>query len=265
MDQLIDEKRIHHGHRSRMRAKLQRHGGDIFDTYELLEMLLYQVIPYRDTNPLAKQLLMKFGSLDGVLSAERDELTAIDGIGEFAADFIVNAGSCMALLGVSHSAKEEKKFNVYSEVGEYFTTLFSENNGPRVALLLLDNNMHLIRCDTLYDLDYDSAAVTPKSFIDCALRNRASVAISAHSHPHGPLFPTEGDRATNLLVTNTLKSVGVNHLEHYVVSGDRYIGIMNSGWQGLRAYTPVEEFYLTKLEQIRLGIVEDPSKYFTDY
>lgn len=41
MEKYIDDSRIHEGHRGRMRAKLLSHGQRIFDTYELLEMLLY--------------------------------------------------------------------------------------------------------------------------------------------------------------------------------------------------------------------------------
>ena len=65
---LPDEK-LHVGHRARMRRKFLSYGSRIFDTYELLEMLLYHAIPYKDTNPVAKRLLMEFGSLEGVLTA----------------------------------------------------------------------------------------------------------------------------------------------------------------------------------------------------
>ena len=47
-------KNIHKGHRQRMREKLVRAGDVAFNTYELLEMLLYYVIPYKDTNPISQ-------------------------------------------------------------------------------------------------------------------------------------------------------------------------------------------------------------------
>ena len=61
MEKFIAENKIHAGHRSRMKHKLISHGQHIFDTYELLEMLLYYVIPYKDTNPISKNLLYAFG------------------------------------------------------------------------------------------------------------------------------------------------------------------------------------------------------------
>ena len=258
---MINENRIHEGHRSRMRAKLIKHGSEIFDTYELLEMLLYHVIPYRDTNPISKLLLDRFGSLDDVLNAPAEELMQVSGIGERAAELLREVGASTELFGVEFSPSGRESFKVYSRAGKHFAELFSRYGGPRVALLLLDNDMRYISCDSLYSLDYDSGEVVPKPFIDRAMRARASVAITAHSHPYGPLFPTEGDRATNLLVTNTLKSVGVSHIEHFVVAGERFIGIMSNGWQGLASNNSLKEFYQSKSEEIALGLVEDPARY----
>ena len=52
MDELV-----HKGHRKRMRRKFADFGAKVFDTYELLEMLLYYTVPVKDTNPLSKKLL----------------------------------------------------------------------------------------------------------------------------------------------------------------------------------------------------------------
>ena len=70
--------KIHAGHRARMRAKFARNSVDSFETYELLEMLLYHVIPYKNTHPVSKNLLFRFGNIDGVFSARR----VYDGLGE---------------------------------------------------------------------------------------------------------------------------------------------------------------------------------------
>ena len=44
------EKNIHGDHRKRMRAKLSKYGGDVFEPHELLEMLLYFSISQKNTN-----------------------------------------------------------------------------------------------------------------------------------------------------------------------------------------------------------------------
>ena len=83
---------LHKGHRQRMREKLARAGEVAFNTYELLEMLLYSVIPYKDTNPVSQRLFMRFGSLHGIFSASIEELTSVEGVGEATARYIKALG-----------------------------------------------------------------------------------------------------------------------------------------------------------------------------
>ena len=52
----------HEGHRSRMKERFQANGLEGFSDHEILEFLLFYAIPYRDTNPLAHELVNRFGS-----------------------------------------------------------------------------------------------------------------------------------------------------------------------------------------------------------
>ena len=215
---------IHKGHRERMRRKLEAHGARTFDSYELLEMLLYHVIPYKDTNPVSKNLLNRFGSLSGVFSAEREELLTVDGIGAAAADLIIAVGEFVR--GGADSESNLSPLDDYAAVGKLLVRHFEGVKTPTVAMLLLGNNMNFIGIKNLYELDYSSGAVRPEPFIEYALSNRAAIAIIAHLHPFGPLFPTAGDIATNNLIADALADASVTLAEHYVVSGESFVGTM---------------------------------------
>src|SRR3984885_11260597 len=58
----LAEKPDYHGHRDRLRERFHDTGPDALSDYELLEMALFAALPRRDTKPLAKSLLKKFGS-----------------------------------------------------------------------------------------------------------------------------------------------------------------------------------------------------------
>ena len=223
MDELI-----HKGHRQRMRRKFADFGAIVFDTYELLEMLLYYTVPVRDTNPIAKKLLQRFGSLDGVLSASPAGLREVDGVGEKTAEFIHTAGlslSVFASRGTQSGAAS--KFESYDYTGEYVSKYLGSKLENTQILLTFDNDMNLLGVDEIYSCDYSSAAVKSDKFMDAALKRGATVAIIAHNHPYGPLCPTEGDRATNNMIQASLSNVGVLLAEHYVVCSSRYVGFMN--------------------------------------
>lgn len=225
MEKFIDDGRIHEGHRERMRAKLIKHGQQIFDTYELLEMLLYRVIPYKDTNPVAKNLLYAFGDLDGVFRASRDELMQVRGIGERVADYLITVGGLADLIGSEFPSNSGIVISDYESAGRLFTAYFSGVTEKRVVAIFLDSSMRLIEMKKMYDLEYESGGVRAKAFIDSALSNHAAVIITAHNHPFGPFYPTQGDRATNTTITESLHMAGIVHAEHYIVCGDSFAGL----------------------------------------
>ncbi len=58
------------GHHKRLRKRLLSGGSDALGDHEVVEYLLMTAIPRRDTKPLAKALIARFGSLAGVLNAD---------------------------------------------------------------------------------------------------------------------------------------------------------------------------------------------------
>ncbi|MEZ5826425.1 MAG: hypothetical protein R3C97_17375, partial [Geminicoccaceae bacterium] len=60
----------YHGHRARLRGKLLDQGPDALADYELLELLLFFSVWRRDTKPLAKAMIERFGGLGGALAAD---------------------------------------------------------------------------------------------------------------------------------------------------------------------------------------------------
>jgi len=79
---------LHQGHRERMRSRSLAEGLDGFEDHQVLELLLFQVVPRGDTNPTAHRLMQRFGSLSAVLEADPNDLASIDGVGPRAAAFL---------------------------------------------------------------------------------------------------------------------------------------------------------------------------------
>ena len=240
---MTEESLIHKGHRQRMRDKLLTYGSKVMQSYELLEMLLFYVIPYKNTNHTAKRLMLRFGSLDKVFSASTEELCEVEGVGVTVAQFLKKTG---ALITAAPAEPTEHLFDDYGSVGSFLVEKLSENKEAKTVMLVFDNRMSLLGYSEMYELDYSSGAVKPEAFIDFAIKNRASVAITAHSHPYGPLFPTVGDMATNKAVSAALTGAGITHVEHYIVSGDKYLGIERQFSLSLVQSPELDRFYKSR-------------------
>ena len=208
-----------------MREKLINHGEDIFDTYELLEMLLYTVIPVTDTNPLAKRLLLRFGSLDGVLSASREALMEVDGVGERCADFLVTVGEISNMALLMPLKEREVEFSIYESLLDYSVRFFKESQDSNIAVLLLDGRMKLLRHVVIEGDALSNGVVRLERFIDLAMSYYAQHLVVLLHHRFGAFYPTEGEFATLKLLRARLIEVGVNLLDTLIVSGDRSISV----------------------------------------
>ena len=87
---MTTEKKNHHhqGHRERMRQRVLSQGIDNMPEHEILEFLLYPLIPMKDTNPIAHDLIDKFGSLQQVLDASPILLRNVKNMTETAALYL---------------------------------------------------------------------------------------------------------------------------------------------------------------------------------
>src|SRR3569833_4213487 len=76
------------GHRMRLRDRFATGGADAMPDYELLELPLFAALPRRDTKPLAKALLARFGSFAEEVAAPRARLMEVKGVGEAIANHL---------------------------------------------------------------------------------------------------------------------------------------------------------------------------------
>ena len=71
----------HSGHRDRLRGEFLARS-ESFPDHKVLELLLFYALPRQDTNPIAHDLLERFGSLEGVLDAPPEALAQVKGVGD---------------------------------------------------------------------------------------------------------------------------------------------------------------------------------------
>ena len=216
---------IHTGHRERMRDKLITHGEHIFDTYELLEMLLYSVIPLMDTNPIAKRLLIRFGTPDAIFHASVEELCEVEGVGEKCAGFLRSVGEVMDLSATVPLFPHVISFAYYSSGLEFAVEYFKKNENINISALLLDGRMRLIKAADMEGDSFASSEVRIEKFVDIALSNSAHHMIVLLQHKYGATHPTEDEFVGLRLLRSRLLEVGISIPEIIIVSGENACGV----------------------------------------
>ena len=100
----IDEKikNSREGHRKRLQERYLNGGYKALADYEIVEFLLFLVIPRKDTKALAKELLERFSSINGIFEANLEELRSIKGLGDVSSTYIKFLGDMYSSVSYTH-------------------------------------------------------------------------------------------------------------------------------------------------------------------
>ncbi len=180
-----DDAAHYRGHRDRVRAKYREHGDTAFADYEILEMLLFRSIPQRDTKPLAKVLLERFGTLAGVFGAPIALLQEVKGVGESVAlDLKLVATVGQRIL--KSELRNKQVLGSWSSVIDYRHAAMAYESREQFRILFLDKRNVLIADEVQGRGTVDHTPVYPREVVRRALELSATAIILVHNHPTTP-------------------------------------------------------------------------------
>lgn len=217
----------HSGHRQRLKSKFIEKGLDVFDEHQVLEMLLFYAIPRKDTNPLAHRLLQRYGCFGKVCDAPIDELQKDFGLSQSAA-VLLKMQSGLARL-YTESKISDNNFIDEESMGEMFRCKFIGRTSEAVAMVLADAKGRMIYSDIIATGSINSTEMPLRKMVDLAIRHNAKSVYIAHNHPSGSLLPSRQDLDTTMTISDTLCSVGVRLIDHYIVTDTGCLSLRESG------------------------------------
>lgn len=220
----------HTGHRKRLKKKFIENGFDVFEPHEALEMYLFYAIPRKDTNPLAHRLLDRYLTIGGVCDAPLDELINEFKLSESAAVYLKMLPEMSRLYNESKLSAD----NIIDDenLGEMFRAKFIGRTNEAVALMLGDAKGKMIYFGIISKGSLNSTEIPVRKIVDLSLRHNAKIAYIAHNHPSGSALPSSTDISTTKIISETLLSVGVHLIDHFIVTDDDYVSLRESGISG---------------------------------
>ena len=66
--------------------------------------------------------------------------------------------------------------------------------------------------------------------MDEALKHNAIKVVFAHNHPSGTLAPSKADKDATEALIQILSGIGIDVLDHIIVSGTRYFSMKEMGF-----------------------------------
>ena len=216
------------GHRARLRARLLGGGQEALGDHEVIEYLLMTAIPRKDTKPLAKSLLTRFGSLAGVLNADPHALAQHPGMGETSAAALKIVALAARRLART-AVQEAPVLGSWQALIDYLTIDMAHLSHERVRVLYLNTKNRLVLDDLVSDGSLDEAAIHPREVVKKALDLGAAALILVHNHPSGSPEPSRSDIAITAKIAEAGRLLGITVHDHVIIGREGHVSLRAKG------------------------------------
>jgi len=215
------------GHRARLRARFLSGGAEAVAEHELIEMVLFLALPRRDTKPVARALLSRFGSFAGAISASVPDLLAVEGLGESGV-----AGLKIVQAAAQRLAKAEVLYRPvlsnWDRLMEYLQAVLARETIEQFRILFLDNRNRLLADECQGSGTVNHTPVYPREVVKRALELRATAIILVHNHPSGDPTPSPEDIQMTKEIKAAASALTIVLHDHIIVGSGQWLSFRKS-------------------------------------
>lgn len=223
------------GHRERVRKKFLENGFNGLEDYEVLELLLFYVIPRKDTKAIAKELIKKFKTLANVLKADTLELKTINGLGASSITFLKMMGALPEKiykdeLKNQKLIKDDKnKISDKEVLLSFLRNKIGYEDVEKFYVIYLSSSNEVIAFEESSSGTLDRSSIYPREIYKRVIMENAKSIIIAHNHPSGNTCPSKCDIDITNEIAKGLKNFGALLLEHIIITRDSYFSFLEEG------------------------------------
>lgn len=197
------------------RERFQNQGARALSVVELLAILIRTGRAGASVVDLARELLRRFGSLEGVARASVSSLSTVPGIGATKAIQILAAFE----LGVR---LQQAPFHRYAmenseDVWKWFRSEMIQLNYESVRVMVLNSRREMIVVEEVTKGILNESLIHPREVYRHALTHQGFGIILAHNHPSGDPTPSVADHEMTRQILEAGKILGIPLLDHVII------------------------------------------------
>lgn len=204
------------------REKLLKKGAKNLKDYELVAVLLGSGIKGKDVLKLSKEIVKLFE--DNFTNLDIKKLLNIHGLGVAKASQIISAIELSKRYLIKQNRKITTPQDIYEELKEY-----RDKKQEYFLAIYLDGANHICYKSVITIGILNQSLVHPREVFAPAIEKRCASIIVAHNHPSGILKPSSADIAITKRLKQSGKLLGIELLDHLIITKDSYYSFSNEG------------------------------------
>ena len=184
----------------------------------MLELILFNAMPRKNTNDIAHRLIDEFGSTYAVLNATTEQLMRVKGVGKTISCFLVTLG-----VVLQKCKSEEDKFPAifsFNDVRQPLIDAFKKYDEEVFMAFFLDKRNKIFERKTIYGKSKVKVDIDLTDLSKQVLLAKPTAMVIAHNHLNGSCRPSDDDDKATEKIAMILSLAGVPLLDHLIVSGE---------------------------------------------
>jgi DNA repair protein RadC len=212
----------------RPREKLLERGPAALSDAEIIAILFGSGCKGRSAVDVAREVLLRFGSIRQLVGADRARFCGCAGLG-LARYALVQAAAELSRRQLSESMRAGPLLASPKATRDFLTARLRDFEHEVFCCLYLDKRHRLIQFEELFRGTIDGASVHPREIVKLALQRNAAAVIVAHNHPSGVAEPSQADELITQRVKEALALVDIRLLDHIIVGDGLSVSLAERG------------------------------------
>ncbi len=190
--------------------------------------MLFLALPRRDTKPIARALLSRFGSFANAIAAPLQDLRGVEGMGEAGAAALKTVQAA-ALRLLRAEVQGQPILSNWNSLTAYLNAALARERVEQFHILFLDNKNRLLADEAQTRGTVNHTPVYPREVAKRALELHATALILVHNHPSGDPTPSGPDIEMTTEIQRALGVLGVVLHDHIIVGNGTWLSFRKEG------------------------------------
>ncbi len=210
------------------RERLMQYGTSTLSDVELLALILRTGYKEKNVLNFSFELIKQFNGLGFLLSASKEELLAVKGLGKTKVSQILAVQELSKRLLV-HELKEAPLLNGSHKMRLFCANQLGHKKIEHCIMILLDHQYRFIYSEEVARGTISEVVIYHRELTEKALKYSASYVVLSHNHPSGSLVPSAQDKQMTFKLKNALALFDIGLLDHIIVSPKGTVSMAEMG------------------------------------
>lgn len=213
----------------RPKEKLLTYGAETLNNSELLAIILGNGIKGENAVELSNRILNEFNNLDGILTAEYEDIISIKGIKSYKASQIMALSELFKRFRTLKAGRREVKITSPRDLADLLMGEMKCLNQEVLKVISLSTKNIVIEAKDVFKGSLNNSIVHPREIFKRAISNHSASIIICHNHPSGDPTPSREDINITLRIKECGRIIGIPLIDHIIIGNNNYISMKEKG------------------------------------